>query len=31
MDMEAFVLTPDGCLPDHLHHCPYPTVKTLPL
>jgi len=31
MDMEAFVLMPDGdgCLPDHLHLNPYPTVKTL--
>ena len=29
MDMEAFVLLPDGGLPDHLHLNPYPTVKTL--
>ena len=30
--MDAFVLTPEGCLLDHLHlhHRPYPTVKTLP-
>ena len=30
MDMEAFVLLPDGCLPDHLHLNPFPTVKSLP-
>ena len=36
MEMDAFVLTPEGCLLDHLHqpppvHRPYPTVKTLPI
>ena len=30
-DLDAFVLTPDACLPSHLQFCPFPTnTKCLP-
>ena len=30
LELDSYVLTPDGALPSHLQFCPFPTTKRLP-